>query len=133
MSVEVLNSAIMQLRGKAQEIYGVIKDIHRRPSEEGDADKIMTLSLRLAQIEGGLVTLEQYSPEIVRSVAVEKAAQAAAEKAVSATASPEPEEGSEDEPKTIGHGELMEQSPTYRKSIEKEQIKARAKKKKGKS
>ena len=77
MSVEVLNSAIMQLRGKAQEIYGVIKDIHRRPSEEGDADKIMTLSLRLAQIEGGLVTLEQYSPEIVRSVAAEKAAQAA--------------------------------------------------------
>tara|TARA_R110000824_G_scaffold189440_5_gene370905 strand:- start:247 stop:648 length:402 start_codon:yes stop_codon:yes gene_type:complete len=133
MSVEVLNSAIMQLRGKAQEIYGVIKDIHRRPSEEGDADKIMTLSLRLAQIEGGLVTLEQYSPEIVRSVAAEKAAQAAAEKAVSAAVSPEPEEVSEDEPGTIGHEELMEQSPTYRKSIEKEQIKARAKKKKGKS
>ena len=119
MSVEVLNSAIMQLRGKAQEIYGVIKDIHRRPSEEGDADKIMTLSLRLAQI--------------VRSVAAEKAAQAAAEKAVSAAVSPEPEEVSEDEPGTIGHEELMEQSPTYRKSIEKEQIKARAKKKKGKS
>jgi len=133
MSVEILNSAIMQLRGKAQEIYGVIKDIHRRPAEEGDADKIMTLSLKLAQIEGGLVTIEQYSPEIVRSVAAEKAAQAAVEKAVSAAAPPEPEEVSEDESKTIGHEELMEQSPTYRKSIEKEQTKARAKKKKGKS
>ena len=82
MSVEVLNSAMMQLRGKAQEIYGVNKDIHRRPSEEGDADKIMTLSLRLAQIEGGLVTLEQYAPDIVSTVAAEKAAIVAAAQAL---------------------------------------------------
>ena len=127
MSVEILNSAIMQLRGKAQEIYGVIKDIHRRPSEEGDADKIMTLSLRLAQIEGGLITLEQYSPEIIRSVAAEQAAQAAAEKAATL-----PDAESKEDSKTIGHKELMEQSPTYRKSVEKEQMKAKAKKK-GKS
>ena len=129
MSVEILNSAIMQLRGKAQEIYGVIKDIHRRPSEEGDADKIMTLSLRLAQIEGGLVTLEQYCPEIIRSVAAEQAAQAAAEKAATP---PESEDAPEENSRTIGHEELMEQSPTYRKSVEKEQMKAKAKKK-GKS
>jgi outer membrane biosynthesis protein TonB len=133
MSVEILNSAIMQLRGKAQEIYGIIKDIHRRPSQEGDADKIMTLSLKLAQIEGGLVTLEQYSPEIVRSVAAERAAQAAAEKAAPEPEEEPPEEKPPEEPKVVGHKELMEQSPTYRKSIEKEQLKSRAKKKKDKS
>ena len=132
MSVEVLNSAIMQLRGKAQEIYGVIKDIHRRPSEEGDADKIMTLSLRLAQIEGGLVTLEQYAPEIVRSVEAEKAAAQA-----QAAAIPAPEEPPQEEPApkkdSIGHDELMKRSPTYKKAMEKEKIKAAAKKKRGKS
>jgi len=126
MSVEILNSAIMQLRGKAQEIYGVIKDIHRRPSEEGDADKIMTLSLKLAQIEGGLVTLEQYAPEIARSVALEKAA-AAAE--ASMPAQEETSEDTEETPEKLGHDELMERSPTYRKAMEK----AAAKKKKDKS
>ena len=89
----------------------------------------MTLSLRLAQIEGGLVTLEQYSPEIIRSVAAEQAAQAAAEKGVTP---PQPEDTPEENSRTIGHEELMEQSPTYRKSVEKEQMKAKAKKK-GKS
>ena len=120
----------MQLRGKAQEIYGVIKDIHRRPSEEGDADKIMTLSLRLAQIEGGLVTLEQYAPEIVRSVEAEKAAAQAQAAAISA-----PEESPQEEPEkdSIGHDELMKRSPTYRKAMEKEKIKTAAKKKKDKS
>ena len=132
MSVEVLNSAIMQLRGKAQEIYGVIKDIHRRPSEEGDADKIMNLSLRLAQIEGGLVTLEQYAPEIVRSVAAEKAAVQAQAAAIPAPEEP-PQEEPEPEKDSIGHDELMERSPTYRKAMEKEKIKAAAKKKRGKS
>jgi len=132
MSVEVINSAIMQLRGKAQEIYGVIKDIHRRPSEEGDADKIMTLSLRLAQIEGGLVTLEQYAPEIVRSVEVEKAAVQAQIAAIVAPKDP-PQEEPEPEKDPIGHDELMKRSPTYRKAMEKEKIKAAAKKKKDKS
>jgi hypothetical protein len=132
MSVEVLNSAIMQLRGKAQEIYGVIKDIHRRPSEEGDADKIMTLSLRLAQIEGGLVTIEQYAPEIVRSVEAEKAAVQAQAAAIPAPEGP-PQEEPEPEKDSIGHDELMKRSPTYRKAMEKEKIKAAAKKKRGKS
>ena len=125
MSVEVLNSAMMQLRGKAQEIYGVIKDIHRRPSEEGDADKIMTLSLRLAQIEGGLVTLEQYAPDIVSTVAAEKAAIVAAAQALpSSVVAEEVEPEQEPEPsERVGHDELMERSPTYRKSIEKQKVK----------
>lgn len=121
MSVEVLNSAMMQLRGKAQEIYGVIKDIHRRPSEEGDADKIMTLSLRLAQIEGGLVTLEQYAPDIVSTVAAEKAAIAAAAQALPSASVAEEEESEPSE--GVGHDELMDRSPTYRKSIEKQKAK----------
>ena len=120
MSVEILNSAIMQLRGKAQEIYGIIKDIHRRPAEEGDADRIMNLSLKLAQLEGGLVTIEQYAPEIVRSVAAEKAAEKVAEAEIEEE--PVPEEG-------IGHDELMKRSPTYRKSIEGREAKASSKKK----
>jgi hypothetical protein len=140
MSVEILNSAIMQLRGKAQEVYGVIKDIYRRPTAEGDADRIMSLSLKLAQIEGGLITLEQYAPEIVGSVAAERAAERAAADLVLTSpqeaeppAEPEKPEPPAEAPtpeKGIGHDELMERSPTYRKSIEKQEVKAPTKKKK---
>ena len=101
----------MQLRGKAQEVYGVIKDIYRRPTAEGDADRIMSLSLKLAQIEGGLITLEEAEPP------------AEPEKPEPPAEAPTPEKG-------IGHDELMERSPTYRKSIEKQEVKAPTKKKK---
>ena len=117
MSVERFNSAIMQLRGKALEVYGLIKDIHRRPAEEGDVDKIMNLSVKLAQLEGGLVTLEQYAPEIMTQVAEE---------------SPAPEAEVEEEPpskETIGHEELMKRSSTYRKSVEQQEAREASKKK----
>ena len=70
MSQEILNSAIMQLRAKALEAYGIIKDTYRQPSKEGDADRIAALSLKLAQLEGGMLTLQQYAPEIIAAVAV---------------------------------------------------------------
>ncbi len=113
MSVEVLNSALMQLRGKAHEIYGIMKDIHRRPSEEGDADRIINLSVKLAQLEGAVLTLEQYAPEIVKSVAAELAM-------AKENLEQEPEK-EEDENPGPSHEELMERSSTYKKSIEEQQ------------
>jgi len=115
MSQEILNSAIMQLRAKALEVYGVIKDIYRRPAQEGDADKIATLSLKLAQLEGGMITLQQYAPEIILSVANEMAIAAAEEEEQSATADERGEEVSITEP-VITEEELSERSPTYRRT-----------------
>ncbi len=110
MSVEVLNSALVQLRGKAHEIYGIMNDIHRHPATEGDADKIINLSVKLAQLEGAVLTLEQYAPEIVKSVAQEQAM----------AASLEPEEP-EDVNEGPSHDELMDRSSAYKKSVEEQQ------------
>ena len=117
MSQEILNSAIMQLRAKALEAYGIIKDTYRQPSKEGDADKIAALSLKLAQLEGGMLTLQQYAPEIIAAVDAEIAAEKAAEIDSSLNVEEAPSE-SDDQPddSKINEDELMERSSTFRKS-----------------
>ena len=60
MASETTQAAILILRAKALESYGVIKDLYAKQSEPGDSDKIATYALSLAQYEGAMVTLEQY-------------------------------------------------------------------------
>ena len=60
MAAESTQAAILILRAKALETYGIIKDMHRRPPEQGDADKIAAHALNLAQYEGAMLTLQQY-------------------------------------------------------------------------
>jgi hypothetical protein len=60
MAKEISEAAILQLRAKALEAFGVIKDIYARPSEDGDVDKIANQALKLAQYEGAMITLQQY-------------------------------------------------------------------------
>lgn len=60
MAAEITEAAISLLRAKALEVFGVIKDIYARPSEEGDADKIANYALKLVQYEGAMLTLQQY-------------------------------------------------------------------------
>ena len=117
MSQEILNSAIMQLRAKALEAYGIIKDTYRQPSKEGDADKIAALSLKLAQLEGGMLTLQQYAPEIIAAVDAELAAEKA--EALNPPQDVEdlsPDEQSADSDSTISEEQLAERSTTFRKS-----------------
>ena len=113
MSQEILNAAIMQLRSKALEAYGVIKDMYQRPSQEGDADKIATLSLRLAQLEGGMITLQQYAPEIIASSVVPEVESETSEDPAPPLASDEnvPDSGA-----PITEEDLAARSPTYRRS-----------------
>jgi len=60
MAKETSDAAILQLRAKALEAFGIIKDIYARPAEEGDVDKIANQALKLAQYEGAMLTLQQY-------------------------------------------------------------------------
>lgn len=60
MAKETSEAAILQLRAKALEVYGIIKDTLAKPAEDGDADKIAVQALKLAQFEGGMLTLQQY-------------------------------------------------------------------------
>jgi|7_EtaG_2_1085326.scaffolds.fasta_scaffold05071_8 hypothetical protein len=60
MSKNILDASILLLRSRALESYGIIKDALNAPAEEGIADKIAAQALRLAQFEGGMITLQQY-------------------------------------------------------------------------
>ncbi len=60
MGVETTQAAILILKAKALEAYGVIKGIHERPAQQGDAEKIAAQALILAQYEGAMLTVQQY-------------------------------------------------------------------------
>jgi len=60
MASETTQAAILILRAKALEVYGVIKDLYAKQAEVGDAEKIAAHSLNLAQYEGAMITLQQY-------------------------------------------------------------------------
>ena len=67
MTEEGLNSTILRLQSLVFETYGMIKDIYRREQQEGDVDKIANLSLKLANYEGALLTLQGYKDDIIKS------------------------------------------------------------------
>ena len=121
MTEEILNSAILQLKAKATERFGIIKDLYHRPATTETADQIVQHAVALAQLEGALVTLQQYSGALAKQTVNEAVSNA-----------PEGEEEPEPEPEppapkrkrrttkkkseTVSHEELMERSATYRKS-----------------
>ena len=72
MTEEGLNASILRLQSHVIETYGMIKDIFRREQQEGDVDKIAQLCLKLANYEGGLLTLKGYKQDIIDSAKVEQ-------------------------------------------------------------
>lgn len=64
MTDETLEAGILQLRAKALETLGQMKDLARRPQESNTVEQLVLLSMRLAQLEGAMITLQQYAPGI---------------------------------------------------------------------
>ena len=60
MASETTQAAILILRAKAIEIYGVLKDLYAKQAELGDSEKIASHALQLAQYEVAIITLQQY-------------------------------------------------------------------------
>ena len=58
MTEEILNSAILQLKAKATERFGIIKDLYHRPATSETADQIVQHAIALAQLEGAMITLQ---------------------------------------------------------------------------
>tara|TARA_B100000900_G_C20552544_1_gene705377 strand:- start:538 stop:894 length:357 start_codon:yes stop_codon:yes gene_type:complete len=107
MTEEGLNASILRLQSHVIETYGMIKDIYRREQEEGDVDKIAQLCLKLANYEGGLLTLRGYKQDIIDSAKVVEDAEESEEQ----ESEPEPEQAS-----AITEEYLEENSKTYRNS-----------------
>ncbi len=60
MASEITQAAVLILRAKALETYGVMKGIYQRPAQQGDAEALATHALNLAQYEGAMLTVQQY-------------------------------------------------------------------------
>ena len=121
MTEEILQAAILKLRSKALEQYGIIKDIYHRPAVSDSVDKIAQHALNLAQIEGAIITLQQYSAALAK--------QTEAEEISNAPATEEQPEESE-EPESVSGEELLKRSPTARKAAKTKKIKENSKKEK---
>ena len=110
MTEDVLNAAITKLKSLALEQYAMIKDKSHQPMSQDTISTITNCALNLAQLEGAMITLQQYSGELAKRTPAELAADPLVPD------EPMPEDQQADE--IIGHDELMKRSPTYRKSIE---------------
>tara|TARA_R100000030_G_scaffold90456_2_gene75127 strand:+ start:484 stop:879 length:396 start_codon:yes stop_codon:yes gene_type:complete len=119
MTEEILQAAILRLRSKATERFAIIKDLYHRPSTVETVDLIVQHSLALAQLEGAMVTLQQYSGALAKQTENEAQSNTPEEEVVEEIEEAEVEEETsekEDDSKRIGHDELMKRSVTYRKS-----------------
>ena len=121
MTEEILQAAILKLRSKALEQYGIIKDIYHRPAVSDSVDKIAQHALNLAQIEGAIITLQQYSESLAKQTEAEEVSNAP-------VTEKEPEESEEPEP--VRGEELLKRSPTARKAAKTKKIKENSKKEK---
>ena len=121
MTEEILQAAILKLRSKALEQYGIIKDIYHRPAVSDSVDRIAQHALNLAQIEGAIITLQQYSESLAKQTEAEEISNAP-------VTEEEPEES--EEPKPVRGEELLKRSPTARKAAKTKKIKENSKKEK---
>ena len=119
MTEEILQAAILKLRSKALEQYGIIKDIYHRPAAPDSVDRIAQHALNLAQVEGAIITLQQYSESLAKQTEAEEISN-------TPVAEEQPEESEEPEP--IRGEELLKRSPTARKQAKVNKIKKQSKK-----
>lgn len=120
MSKEIIDATLLRLRGSVIETFEAIKDLYAAPASEGTVDQIAQLASRLAALEGGLLTLQQYAPLIEEQVRAKKLEEAIAvtrhlqKEEDEQTASDLVEEAAT--PSAITTEELEKRSPTYRRS-----------------
>ena len=108
MNIKIYNATVTQLQATAMKHLMELEAVLQSPSTEGAIERACALSHALVQAEGALLTVQQYF-------------QAQANAAPEPTPEPTPEPAAEEPLKITG-----DMSPTYRKSAEKEKIKATA-------
>jgi len=110
MTEDVMDAVIGKLKGLALEQYAMIKDKYHKPMDETTISTMANAALNLAQIEGAIVTLQEYSEKL----ATRTPAELAADPAVDHNAT---EVEVEEDEGNSSHDDLLARSPTYRKSM----------------
>ena len=119
MTEEILQAAIMQLRSKATERFGIIKDLYHRPATTETTDQIVQHAVALAQLEGAMVTLQQYSGALAKQTEDEAESNIPEEPTeVEVEEDQQDDESDEDEldGRPISHDQLLKRSTKYRNS-----------------
>lgn len=104
MTEDILSAAIQKLRGLALEQFALAKDALHQPATEETVSNISTHAINLAQLEGAMITLQQYADSLKTRTPAEIAA-----------VEPQPEPAPEEET-VITDKDLVERSSTFRKS-----------------
>lgn len=123
MTEETLNAVVLRLQSSAVECFEVIKARCAGQLGESDVDFIAQQSMRLANLEGAILTLQQYAPTIEAYAVELETSKARALLAAQLEVSEPPEPLSE-----ISEDELAERSPTFRRSQSNKDNKKKAKK-----
>ena len=127
MTEEILKAAILQLKSQATGRFAIIKDLYHRPATTETVDLIVQHSVALAQLEGAMITLQQYSGSLAKQTEAEAESNAPDEE-VTEVEVEEDDDAVEDDDESLSHDDLMEKSPTYRDSIKKRELLKKGKK-----
>ena len=65
MTHETVAAALHNLQAQINEVLGLMKDAAKHPAAEDTAQNIVKYSIRLAQLEGAFITLQQHAPTLV--------------------------------------------------------------------
>jgi len=121
---EMIDATISRLRALALEQYSLIKDILKRPTQSGDADTLANAAGKLAQLEGAMITIQQYKSSFLGSIAQEEvdlARKIAAPTQVEVQEDTDEEEATEADDEgdsAMSEEELLSKSPTYKHSVD---------------
>ena len=65
MTHETINAALHNLQAQINEVTGLMRDMAKQPTQEETATNLVKYSIRLAQLEGAFITLQQHATTIV--------------------------------------------------------------------
>lgn len=65
MTHETITAALHNLQAQINEVMGLMKDAAKQPSTTETASNIVKYSLKLAQLEGAFITLQQHAPVLI--------------------------------------------------------------------
>lgn len=104
MTEDILNAAIQKLRGLALEQFALAKDALHQPANADTVSNISTHAINMAQLEGAMITLQQYAESLKTRTPAEIAA------------TEPPIEAESEKEAVISDKDLVERSSSFRKS-----------------
>jgi len=121
MSQEIIQASLLRIKSSIVETYEALKVKVANHTEEGQVEEVAQMAIRLANLEGGFITLQQYAEQILaENKAKELQMRAEVEQLLQAEP-PTPEEIEETptpREQVITEDDLLKRSTVFRNSQE---------------